>query len=49
MWLMWPGRLVARLNLSRTWQVLGGDLGTVLVLRRDECGTEYVVLHDIVR
>jgi hypothetical protein len=42
------GRLVARLELPRSWRVLGGDDHRVLVLRRDENDVEYVAVCTVV-
>ena len=42
-------RVVARVDLPRDWQLLGGDDHLVLVLRRDEMDVEHVLAHRIER
>ena len=43
------GRLVARVALPGDWDVLGGESGKVLILRRDDLGVETVGLFEILK
>lgn len=43
------GRLVARVALPGDWDVLGGESGKVLILRRDDLGVETVGLFEVLK